>query len=562
MLLRRGPHSCNLRNIRSCSDNGKNFKFESNILKSVTAVDIPRVDVSSLIWRNIKNWELKPALTCGETGRSYSYGQLQRSSENFGTNLRVISGLREGEKLGLVLPNIPEFATAFYGAASAGLISTLANPIYTKDELAKQFVDTEVSAVVTTQSLLPKVRSALKSSLGGGCIIVVDGKTDKKQNVYGFQDLAQKKYKGADTPKKPDPEAPVVIPYSSGTTGLPKGVVLTHGNLVAAISIADHPDVIPQKSIGSFQEVTLAAVPLFHIYGLVNILGLSLFRGYYIVTLPNFEPKLFANTFSKHKPSYMCFVPPLMSFVASSPLITRKALSHLTFAANAAAPLSKQLVNQLKAKSGNSKLIVKNGFGMTETSALATITPGSFQKETVGLPGPNTEVKVVDDQGLALPMGQVGELCVRGPQVMKGYLNNEKATTEVISEDDWLATGDIGYIDPEDGHINLVDRKKDLIKVKGFQVSPTELELLLLEIDGVADAAVIGVPNQTSGELPKAFIVKKADSNVTEQDVIKFVEQKVAPFKQLKGGVMFVSEIPKSAAGKTLKTLLADNELK
>ncbi|KAB7503840.1 4-coumarate--CoA ligase 1 [Armadillidium nasatum] len=313
----------------------------------------------------------------------------------------------------------------------------------------------------------------------------------------------------------------VVIPYSSGTTGLPKGVVLTHGNLLANLAQSTQPE-------ACHQEILLGLLPLYHIYGFAINISLSLYLGCKLLVLKEFNQHTFVDCVEKFKPTCLPLVPPLVGFLENSSLVKPSTLDsvHTIFC----------------------------GYGMTESSPVVTMTPkGRFTVGSCGVLMPNTEAKLVDPntEEIVNPFENEGELRVRGPQVMKGYLKNEKATRETI-KDGWLCTGDIAKVDKNE-NIYVIDRIKELIKVKGLQVAPAELENILRTHPDIEDVAVIGIPDERSGEVPKAFVVRTKESkNLNEKEVKEFVAKIVAPHKQL-ASVSFIDEIPKSTAGKILR---------
>ncbi|XP_059481833.1 uncharacterized protein LOC132200407 [Neocloeon triangulifer] len=530
-----------------------------HVVRSPYNVEVSDLNLSDFVWRNIRSYPEQPALTCGLTGRTYKYKEARGSSFNLSVALLNVVGLRPGDVLGMLMPNVPEFPLVFLGAASAGLVVTPANPLYTPEELARQFTDANVRCIVTVASLFDKVQETVELMPGGAGPIIVEGVPIYK-DLLSLKALMMRQLTRMDLkPERIDPDALVALPYSSGTTGVPKGVMLTHRNMVASINQMDHPQMIAYGQDGP-QERGLSVIPFFHIYGLQGTLNMSLSRGYHVITLPKFEPQSFSNAVRNYKPTMMALVPPLVKFMTQSPTVNAEDLQFLRLVTSGAAPLGKPHVEAFLRKINNPEFIFKEAYGLTETSCMATMMPNAYIPEKIGscgLPAPLVEVKVIDKNGISLPVGETGELLMRGPNVMKGYLNNEKATRRILSEDGWLMTGDLAYID-SDGFVFIVDRMKELIKVKGLQVSPTELEEILIKMDGIADVAVVGVPDEIAGELPKAYVVKKPGSNITEDEVCTFLEPHVANFKHLKGGVQFVNEIPKNAAGKVLRKNLKD----
>ncbi|XP_059481737.1 uncharacterized protein LOC132200350 [Neocloeon triangulifer] len=536
------------------------YDSDTHIFRSnLTVQKPPDSPVSEFVWRDAHKWESSPALTCGIKGKSYTYGQAQGASSAFGINISNDLDLKAGDSIGIVLPNMPEFAITFLGAASAGLVSCTANPIYTATELSHQFTDAKVRAVVTTPDLLDKVKQALQMTPAGGGHLIVTGEGNVPEGCLGYENLTKKIIKGTKKPERPDPDSLAALPYSSGTTGKPKGVMLTHRNLVTNMCQCDHPEVFVNAGREGYpQAKQLAILPMFHIYGLNGIMNLALFRGHHLISLPRFEPSSFVQVMKKYKPNTVCLAPPLVAFLCKSHDLTSADLDELRVAMNGAAPVAVSIVKDLMKKVKSPDFIFKDGYGMTEVSCCSAMSPTTLKPDKFGSCGMNiplSEIKIADKNGNSLPQGKTGELWYKGPNVMQGYLNNEKATKETLTPDGWLKTGDVAYVD-EDGYIFIVDRMKELIKVKGFQVSPTELEEVLRKIPGITDVAVIGVADGKSGEVPKAFVVKN-DPNVNQEQIEDFLKDKVAPYKQLKGGVQFVNAIPRSSAGKILR-----NELK
>ncbi|XP_059482538.1 probable 4-coumarate--CoA ligase 1 [Neocloeon triangulifer] len=531
------------------------FHEASKIFTSDSETHLPTdVNFVDYVWKDYKKWERKFALTCGISGRNFTYGQTFGAFDRLSVNLPSELNLKSGDVVAVLLPNMPEFPITFFGAASAGLIISPLNPLYTPDELRKLLACSKAKVVVTIASLLPKVRSAFEKSPGGEMPVILVGEDDTEKDVISFEKLISKDVRGIPRLEKPGPENVVVLPFSSGTTGSPKGVVLTHLNLVANVNSCSHPHAIWNFETGD--DSTIGVIPFFHIYGLVILIGITISRGNRLITLPKFDPNTFVNALKTYKPSYLFLVPPLIHHIARSPQITSEMLSNLKMVGTGAAPINSKIIDEFLEKTKNAGTIVKNGYGMTETSGGATSMQESLQPNqqeiSIGKIISNAEVKIVGEKDEALPLGEEGELWIRGPHIMKGYLDNDQATKEILTEDGWLRTGDVARMHA-DGSIYIVDRLKELIKVNGFQVSPTELEGLLITMPGVADVAVIGVPHNEQGEVPRAFVVKREGLEITAKEVEHFLEPKVAKFKRLGGGVQFVDEIPKSAAGKILR---------
>jgi acyl-CoA synthetase (AMP-forming)/AMP-acid ligase II len=341
----------------------------------------------------------------------------------------------------------------------------------------------------------------------------------------------------------------IALPYSSGTTGLPKGVMLTHHNLVANLR--------QMEGLCYFYETDklICVLPLFHIYGLVVVLNMGLYSGATVVLMPRFELEGFLQAVQDYEVTLTQLVPPIVIALSKSPLVDNYKLPKLHTIFSGAAPLGEDLTRACMDRLGCS---VRQGYGMTETSPVTHSSPAPpwpVKFGSVGVPAPNTECKIVDlETGEQLGAGERGEVCVRGPQIMQGYLNNPEATARTIDVENWLHTGDIGYFD-EDGHFFIVDRAKELIKYKGFQVPPAELEAVLLTHPSIADAAVIPYPDDEAGEVPKGIIVLREPAE--PEAIMEFVAERVAPHKRIRH-LEFVDKIPKSPSGKILRRVLVD----
>ena len=502
-------------------------------------VDIPNISITEFILREADRVPDREALVDGPTGRSYTYGQLKGMIHAFAGGLTA-RGLTKGDTIALMAPNIPEFAIVFHGAAVAGVAVSTINPTYTADEVRFQLNDSKSKLLVTIGLFYDTAKAAVEGT--DVTDIVIMG--DPIEGTVAFTSLFGQPMAQVDL----DPATQVVVlPYSSGTTGLPKGVMLTHRNLVANLMQCE--DAL-EVSDG---EVVLAVLPFFHIYGMQVLMNEFLSRGSTIVTLPRFDLEQALGIIQDRKITRFFAVPPIVLALAKHPLVDQYDLSSLKQVFSGAAPLSAELGEEA-AKRIDCDVV--QGFGMTELSPVSHITPvGRAKPGTVGVTAPNTETRIVDpetgeDQGV----GGVGELWVRGPQVMLGYLNNPEATAITIDPDGWLKTGDMAMIDDE-GFVTIVDRLKELIKYKGFQVAPAELEAFLLTHPAIADAAVIGVPDVEAGEIPRAFVVVKPGQQVTAEEITQFMEGHVATYKVIHD-IVFIDEVPKSASGKILRRML------
>ena len=476
------------------------------------------------------------------TGRVITYGELREQVRRTAAGLAAL-GMRKGDVVALYAPNSPEFAIAFHGASRAGATLTPANPTNTPHELAHQLTDAGAKILITTASLADKARAAIAES--GRAIDLIT--TDETPGLPSLASIGR----DADPPSiNIEPATDVaVLPYSSGTTGLPKGVMLTHRNLVVNLLQTEAAEQTGPHAL-------VAVLPFFHIYGLMVILNFGLRAGTTVVTLPRFEIEPFLKALQDWRIELAHVVPPIAIALAKHPAVEHYDLRQLKTLFCAAAPLGPGIADAVQQRLN---VAVKQGYGMTETSPVThyadSLTP--VRSGTVGRLVPSTECRIVAvDSGRDAAVDQPGEVWIRGPQVMKGYLNNPEATARTVDGEGWLRTGDIGIVDSE-GYLTIIDRLKELIKVKGFQVAPAELEALLLKHPRIADAAVIPVADEECGEVPKALVVRRGE--LTPEEVIAYVHEQVAHYKRLRH-VAFVDAIPKSASGKILRRVLVARE--
>jgi acyl-CoA synthetase (AMP-forming)/AMP-acid ligase II len=507
-------------------------------------LEIPESDVTSFVLEHAGEREGKPALIDGPSGREMTYGELARSVRRLAAGLAA-RGFGHGDVLGIFMPNLPEYAVAFHGAASAGGICTTVNPLYTANELAHQLSDSGARLLVTVPAFLETAREAAERS-GVEEVFVVG----EAEGAAAFEDLLADEEAG---PVEGDPSIDLaVLPYSSGTTGLPKGVMLTHRNLVANLGQAG------QNLRVDDDDVLIGVLPFFHIYGMTVIMNLGLRSGATIVTMPRFDLEQFLELVERHRVTRAFVVPPIALALAKHPAVEGRDLSTLRMIMSGAAPLGAELAEKVADRVG---CLVMQGYGLTETSPVTHTIPYDPARNKPGSIGPplgGTECRLVDpESGEDVAEGEPGELWIRGPQVMKGYLNNPDATAATVDADGWLHSGDIAIVD-SDGYFQIVDRLKELIKYKGYQVPPAELEALITTHPGVSDVAVIGVPDDEAGELPKAFVVPASDDLDPEQ-LIAWVGERVAPQKRLRL-VELTDEIPRSPSGKILRRVLVERE--
>lgn len=528
---------------------------ESRIVYShLSDVEIPEMNIADYVWQDLEHNASYTALVCGMSGRSYTYEMAYGLSRKFGSAL-LRMGAKKGDVIGMVVPNIPEFPLVFLGAVGVNVTVTTLNPTYRPEEIARQLENSNAKFIVTIGMFLQNIKQACDIYPGIEKIIIIGGESTP-EGCVSFMDMVKNddgSLYGKD--KSLDAfEDVAALPYSSGTTGPPKGVCLTHYNLVANLAQTLHPDCLPDGSIkGTGTQVsTIAVLPFFHIYGMELIMCYGLRCGHKLITLPKFEPESFINALETYRPTRLNLVPPLVSFLAVNPAIKSSHLSSVTFVTGGAAPFGPALIEKFMEKCKPYDIMFREGFGMTESSPMTHIQPAdNAVLGACGCPVSNTIAKIIDTEtGEILGPHEQGELCVSGPQVMKEYFKNPSATESTVV-DGWLMTGDIAKYD-ETGQFTIVDRLKELIKVKGLQVAPSEIEDLIRRHSGVLDVAVVGVPDERAGELPRAYIIRK-NRNVSEQSIIDFVADRVAPHKKLGAGVMFVDSLPKNQTGKILR---------
>jgi acyl-CoA synthetase (AMP-forming)/AMP-acid ligase II len=508
--------------------------------------DLPDVEVGgttvpALVLQHAARLDDKPALIDGATGRAISYRQLAEGVERVAAGLAA-RGFAAGDVLALYSPNLPEYALAAYGAMAAGGIVTGANPQLTVEELAGQLADANARLLITVPPLLDRALAAAEKA--GVEEVMLFGEA---KGATPFGELIAHHHTSARVATDSDELA--ALPYSSGTTGLSKGVELTHANLVTNVRQS-------QAALGFHEDdVVLAVAPFFHALGFNLILPCSLAAGATIVTLPRFNLEAFLQAIQEYRATVTIVVPPVMLALAAHPLVDHYDLSSLRVLGVGAAPLGADVEQRCAERLG---CVTCQGFGMTEAAALIATGPlDAPRRGSVGRLVPNTEARIVDpDSHADLGAGRTGELWVRGPQLMRGYRDRAEATALTIDADGWLHTGDLCYFD-EDGYLYVVDRLKELIKYKGYQVAPAELEHLLLTHPAVADAAVVPRPDPDAGEVPVAHVALRGQA--TAEELLAYVAERVAPYKRLRA-VRLTETVPRSPSGKLLRRVLVEAE--
>ncbi|MFB8352382.1 AMP-binding protein [Streptomyces niveus] len=492
------------------------------------------------------------ALVDGTDGTTLTYAQLNAFHRRTAAALTA-AGLRKGDVLALHSPNTVAYPVVFYGATRAGASVTTVHPLSTAEEFAKQLRDSSARWIVTVSPLLEVARRSAELVGGIEEIFVCDrapGHRSMLDMIATEPDPASQ-----DVPIDPAEDI-AALPYSSGTTAGPKGVMLTHRSI--ATNLAQLDPVIPMRP----GDRILAVLPFFHIYGLTALMNAPLRTGATVVVLPRFELDQFLGAIETHRINGLYVAPPIVLALAKHPAVARYDLSSLDYVVSAAAPLDARLAEACSARLGLPP--VRQAYGMTELSPGTHVVPLDAVDPPAGAVGrllPSTEMRIVslDDPGRDAPVGTDGEVLIRGPQVMKGYLGRPEETAHMIDAEGWVHTGDIGRFDA-DGWLFVVDRVKELIKYKGFQVAPADLEALLLTHESIADAAVIGVYDDAGNEIPKAYVVRRPTApELTGADVMAYVAEHVAPHKKVRR-VEFIEGVPRAVSGKILRRELRARE--
>ena len=549
-------------------------KYPEGVSSEINPDSYP--NVLAVLKDSCQRFANKPAFT--NLGKTLTYGELYTLSGQFAAYLQQHSGLQPGDRIAIQMPNVLQYPIAVFGAMRAGFVVVNTNPLYTKREMEHQFNDSGAKALVClanmahlAEDVVPKtgVKHVIVTEVGDmlpplkRLLINAAVKYVKKMvpayNIPGmvrFNDAMAKGRGQNFTDANPKSEDIAVLQYTGGTTGVAKGAMLTHRNLVANMLQAKE---LMAANMTDGEEVVICPLPLYHIYAFTFHCMAMMVSGNHnvLITNPRDIPA-FVKELSKFK--FTGFVGLNTLFVALCNDEGFLALDFSKFKVTLSGGMALQLATAERWKKVTGCNICE-GFGMTETSPVATVNPiSNIQLGTIGIPVPSPLCKVIDEDGNELPLGERGELCVKGPQVMKGYWQRQEATAEILDAEGWLKTGDIAIIQ-EDGFLRIVDRKKDMILVSGFNVYPNELEDVMAAMPGVQQCAAIGVPDEKSGEAIKVFLVKTADSKLTEEDVKNQMRSNLTAYKVPKY-VEFRDSLPTTNVGKILRRELRDEELK
>jgi long-chain acyl-CoA synthetase len=521
-------------------------------------IEYPPVPLQALLEASARNFPEKVVLAYG--GREITYAQLDLLSNQFAHGLVKLQ-IKKGGRVALFLPNIPQFVIAYFGVLKAGAIVTAISPLHREREVEYQLNDSGAQIIVALDSLYPivdKVREKTQVKH-----VIITGLSDwgsenvplpSIPNALNLKQLLKNSPKTAPKVKVNPHDDLAALQYTGGTTGTAKGAMLTHTNLISnALAFA------AWIKGTTAQETFLTALPLFHIYGMTTSMNVSISLAAKMVLMPKFEPAKTLETIQKQRVTVFCGVPTMYSALLANPELGKYDLTSIRVCISGASSLPPQVQKKFMEVTGG---FLAEGYGLTEASPVTHCTPVDKSMRTVkvgsiGLPLPDTEAKIVDlETGeKALVVGETGELAVKGPQVMKGYWSRPEETALALREG-WLFTGDIARMD-KDGYFYITDRKKDLIKTKDYSVYPRELKDILYEHPAVKLCAVVGKPDPLAGEVPQAFIVLKDGATASAEEIMAFVNEKVAPYKAIRH-VEFRKELPLSSAGKVLKRLLQE----
>jgi len=527
-------------------------------------MEYPAIPLYEILKKTAREHPEKAAIAYFD--REITYRELNEFSDRFATALATL-GVKKGDCAALFLPNIPQFAIAYYGILKAGVVLTAISPLHKEREVEHQLTDSGAETVITLDSLYPivervwqktKLKHAVTTSLDEFAAKQTPSPStaEKNPNLHSFQQLLTENEASPPKVEVNPREDLVALQYTGGTTGTAKGAMLTHANLVAnTLQFA------AWIKGAQAMETFLTVLPLFHIYGMTTSLNVPISLAAKMVLLPKFDPTAVLESIQRHRVTVFCGVPTMYSILLANPELCKYNLTSIRVCISGASPLPPQVQKRFMDVTGG---LLAEGYGLTEASPVTHCSPVDRTMKTVkvgsiGLPLPDTDARIVDAAtgGKTLKPGETGELVVRGPQVMKGYWRKPEETANVL-RNGWLHTGDIGKMDSE-GYFYITDRKKDLIKYKDFSVYPREIEDVLYEHPAVRLCAVVGKPDPAVGEIPKAFVVLKEGAKATEDEIIEFVKDKVAPYKTIRQ-VEFRKELPVSSVGKVLKRMLQEEE--
>lgn len=517
-------------------------------------LEIPKKSVPQLLFETAKQYPNHYAMSF--YGKKFTYKQLAEAASGFASGLQK-RGLNKGDRVALMLPNCPQYVISYFGVLIAGGIVTQINPMLVERELEYILNDSGAETIVVLDAMYPRVK-AVQGNTNLKTIIVVSllPSNQEIEDISFDQLLAS--VEGPPSPIPIEPEHDVaVLQYTGGTTGRSKGAMLTHYNLVA--NVYQSAEFFKgEYNVG--QDKCLTVIPLFHVFGMTVCMNFSIFTAAEMILLPKFDVEEVLNTIKIEQPTMFPGVPTIYVAITNHPKAQEYGINSIRMCNSGSAPMPLELLREFEGKTGAT---IVEGFGLSEAAPVTHCNPPFAERKpgTVGIGIPATDYKIVD---LAIgteevPTGELGELIVKGPQVMKGYWNMPEETANTL-RDGWLYTGDIAKVD-EDGYVSIVDRKKDLIIASGYNIYPRDVEEVLYEHPAVQEAVVIGVPDPYRGETVKAVLVLKEGKTATEEEMIEYCRANMAPYKVPKI-VEFRKELPKTIVGKILRRALREEALK
>ncbi|KAG6383478.1 hypothetical protein SASPL_156765 [Salvia splendens] len=507
-------------------------------------INIPtHLPLHTYCFQNLSSHRHRPYLINAATAQTFTHAEFELTSRRVAAGLHTL-GICKDDVVMLLLHNSPEFAFAFLGASFLGAISTTANPLYTASEISLQAKISRPKLIITHACYAEKVRNC------GAKIATID--PPPSPEILDFAEIMRSD-ENLLPPVEIQAEDTAALPFSSGTTGLPKGVMLSHRNLVACVS--QQTDGENPAVYTDCEDRMLCLLPMFHVYSMISVMLVCLRVGAAVVIVPKYEINELMRLIEEYRVTIAPFVPPILLAIAKSAAAEKFDFSSVRRVLCGAAPTDRELELALKAKLPNA--VIAQGYGMTEAGLLSISLgfakrPFKFKAGSCGTVIRNARMKIIDPSTTAsLPRSQMGEIFIKGDAVMKGYYNDPEATRRTIDEQGWLHTGDLGYIDDDD-EVFIVDRLKELIKYKGFHIAPAELEALLIAHPSISEAAVVPMADEAAGEVPVAFVVRANGAYITELEIKSYIAKQVAPYKRIKR-VFFTDTIPKASTGKILR---------
>jgi len=537
-------------------------------------IDYEKISLPAILERSAGRFPDKTALLF--QGYKISYHRLNEMVNRFATGLHTF-GIKKGDSVAILLPNLIPCVAAYYAILKIGAITVMNNPLYCDRELEYQCNDSESKALITLDLLgnrmidlkkKTRIKQIIYTSIGDYLPFpknLLFGLVAKRKNLAADVKSAEHVYKWKDLLARHAPNPPPVelsfddvamYQYTGGTTGVSKGVMLTHGNL--SKQVQQVAAWFPTFSKGN--EIMLGALPYFHVFGLSTAMNFAIYMGWGQILIPKPQPESLLESIGKHRPTFVPLVPTMYIGMLNHPKISKVDLTSIKGCFSGSAPLPLEVIKDFENKTG---AVIVEGFGLTESSPVTHINPfagGKRKVGSIGVPISDTQCRIVDiaDGKTVVPVGEAGELLVKGPQVMKGYRNQPEETAATLT-DGWLHTGDIAKMD-EEGYFYIVDRKKDMILSGGYNVYPRDIEEVFYEHPKVLEATAIGVPHPTRGEQVKVFMVLKAGKTATQEELIDYCKDKLAAYK-LPTEIEFRAKLPKSNVGKILKKELRAEEL-